>query len=133
LSIDSSPAGLLHGCAGVVVGLKEALVQGDLVAAQAGLLVHDQLFDLGCEGDAAIEVLDLGHGGVAPVNLPDQHAGEDEAGDDRKDQHLAESLLESLKLQCVPFLLLGFRVLRSQSTGRTAVATGPCPRLTHST
>ena len=36
---------LLHGRLGVVVGLQEARVGGGLVAAQAGLLVDDELLD----------------------------------------------------------------------------------------
>ena len=39
---------LLHGSVGVIVGLKEALVRGDLVSAQASLLVDDELLDVSC-------------------------------------------------------------------------------------
>ena len=45
--------GLLHAGDGVVVGLQEAGVGGDLVAAQAGFLVDDERLDQGGQGDSA--------------------------------------------------------------------------------
>ena len=51
-SVSAGPAmawscgdGLLHGGFGIVVGLKEARVGGDLIAAQAGLFVDDEGLD----------------------------------------------------------------------------------------
>ena len=74
--------GLLHGGFGVVVGLQKARVGGNLIAAQAGLFVNNELFDQGCEGDSLVGVLDEADRGDGPADLPDEDAGQQEAGND---------------------------------------------------
>ena len=51
-----------------------------------------------------VGLLDQADGGVGPVNLPDEHAGEEQAGDDGQDHDLPESLFELFELQAVILL-----------------------------
>ena len=64
---------------GFVVGCKEEVVAGGLVAAKSGLLVNDEAFYEKNLGDVRVRGLDLRDGFIGPVNLPgdaqcpDQH------------------------------------------------------------
>ena len=89
----------LHGCFCVALGLKEAGIVGDLVSAQSGLLVDDQFLDADCQGDGTVGFLDEADGGVGPADLPDEDAGQHEAGDDGQKQDLPEGSFESFELQ----------------------------------
>ena len=93
--------GLLHGGFGIAVRLEETRVGGDLVSAQAGLFIDDEPFDSGCEVGSAVGLLDEADGGVGPADLPDQDAGQQEAGNDWEKQNLPQGSFESFKLQAV--------------------------------
>jgi hypothetical protein len=90
---------LLHAGGGIVIGLQEAGVGGDLIAAQAGLLVDDKRLDQGCQSYLLIRLFDQADGDVSAANLPDQDSGKQKTSDDRENHGLPEGPLESLEFQ----------------------------------
>jgi len=68
---------------------------GDLVSAEAGLLVDDELLDAEGFCDAFVGGLNLGDGGVGGANLPRENARAEEKRGDRHDDHFAEDVVEA--------------------------------------
>ncbi len=81
---------------GVVVGLEEGGVGGDLVAAECGFLVDDEGGGEGCFGDAVVGLLDEADGSAGFLDLLIEDGGEQKESDDRQDEDLLEDSVELL-------------------------------------
>ena len=75
---------------------------GDLVAAEAGFLIDDELLDVEGEGDAVVAKLDDGDGFVGLVDLPEEGAGPGEESDDGHDHDAAEDVIEARRVHKGP-------------------------------
>ncbi len=72
---------------------------GDLEAAKAGFLVHDELFDPEGDGDAIVAEFDGGDGLIGLADLPKERAGSGEESDYGDDNNLAEDVIETGRVQ----------------------------------
>ncbi len=80
-------------------GIEKAGVVGDLVAAQAGLFVDDQLFDVEGLLDAVVGTADISDLRIGQPNLPVKHACAGEECKQREEQNLAKDAIETRCVQ----------------------------------
>ena len=85
---------LLHMRFSFREGLQELPVAGRLVAAQAGLLIHDQLRDQGRLRDAGIRVLNQVDGRVGVPDLQVESSRDHQQGHHRQQKHLPQNAIE---------------------------------------
>lgn len=85
---------------------QKAIISGDLITSQAGLLIGDQLGNLGCLGNPGIGVLDKADGFVGASHLPIKSSRGNQQGNDRKQEDLPQDSIELSQIHVVSPLRL---------------------------
>ena len=94
--------GICEGGFGCVEGSEELRVGGDLVAAQPGFLIDDELLRAGGGGDAFVGRLDGGDGLLSAADLPHQDDGDKAQREHREEQHLHQDAIELTDVHRIP-------------------------------